>query len=298
MPRETRSSQEGQLNGAPRGTLVVVGTGISVGHLTREAVRHLELADIVLYCVADVATERLIQTLNPSTEDLYFFYGEDKLRADTYREMTDRILHHVRQQRRVCVAFYGHPGIFANSTHAALEQARLEGYEARMLPAVSALDCLFADLGIDPASHGCQILEATQYLCRNRVLDTHSCVILLQIGCVGDWGWSSKGYDGRNFHLLTQRLQNVYGSDYEVVVYQASQMGILPPLIRVVKLKHLEAGCVSGISTLYIPPIEHAKLDLDLIARFEQRKADWASTANAGTASSTTAHAPRPDFNP
>ncbi len=81
-----------------KGSLVVVGTGISAGHLTRESLRHIELADIVLYCVADIATERLIQTLNPRTENLYFFYADGKPRSQTYKEMTDRILHFVRDE--------------------------------------------------------------------------------------------------------------------------------------------------------------------------------------------------------
>jgi maleate cis-trans isomerase len=33
-----------------------------------------------------------------------------------------------------------------------------------MLPAVSSLDCLFCDLGVDPST-GCQIVEATDLLC-------------------------------------------------------------------------------------------------------------------------------------
>jgi hypothetical protein len=33
-----------------------------------------------------------------------------------------------------------------------------------MLPAISAEDCLFADLGVDPADHGCPSYEATDFL--------------------------------------------------------------------------------------------------------------------------------------
>jgi precorrin-2 methylase len=268
----------------PQGSLIVVGTGISAGQITREALRHIEIADIVLYCVADIATERLILTLNSNTEDLYFFYADDKPRSQTYVEMTDRILTHVRNGRRVCVAFYGHPGIFVTSSHSAIEQARNEGHEAYMVPAVSSLDCLFADLGIDPASSGCQILEATQFLCRNRQLDKHSSVILLQVGCVGDWGWSSRGYDGRNVPLLSDRLQEVYGADYEVAIYQASSMSILPPLIRVVKLKHLGSASVSGISTLYIPAVAHAPLNLDILRIFENQQPHLAALSAQSTA--------------
>jgi hypothetical protein len=39
-----------------------------------------------------------------------------------------------------------------------------------MLPAVSAEDCLFADLGVDPGAAGCQSHEAADFL----ILDTRS----------------------------------------------------------------------------------------------------------------------------
>jgi hypothetical protein len=36
-----------------------------------------------------------------------------------------------------------------------------DGFDAVMLPGISAEDCLFADLGIDPGMIGCQSFEAT-----------------------------------------------------------------------------------------------------------------------------------------
>jgi uncharacterized protein YabN with tetrapyrrole methylase and pyrophosphatase domain len=252
-----------------KGSLTIIGTGISVGHLTRESLRHLEVADFVLYCVADVATERLIQKIKPDAESLFKYYDDDKPRGETYKEMTNRILEVVREEKNVCVAFYGHPGIFVNPAHSAIEKARNEGFKAQMLPAVSSLDCLFADLGIDPAWHGCQIFEATHLLCRNKKLDPFSSVIILQVGCVGDWGWKLGGYDARHLHVLTELLNSVYGDEYEVVVYQASTTNVCPPLIRVVKIKDLVSACVTGISTLYIAPIDHAPLDFELVKYFK-----------------------------
>jgi hypothetical protein len=37
-----------------------------------------------------------------------------------------------------------------------------------MLPGISAEDCLFADLGIDPGIYGCQSYEATDFLANGR----------------------------------------------------------------------------------------------------------------------------------
>src|SRR5437773_2103233 len=75
-----------------------------------------------------------------------------KPRRETYAEMVEELLAPVRAGHNVCAAFYGHPGVFVNPGHEAIRRARAEGFPARMLPAVSALDCLVADLGIDPAA--------------------------------------------------------------------------------------------------------------------------------------------------
>src|SRR3546814_14587936 len=87
----------------------------------------------------------------------------------TYREMVAAMLAEVRAGRRVCGAFYGHPGVFARVPHKAIAQARAEGFEAHMEAGVSAEDCLYADLGIDPGEVGCQHYEIGRASCRERV---------------------------------------------------------------------------------------------------------------------------------
>src|ERR1035441_7586081 len=106
------------------GTLVLVGTGIHVGHLTAEAREWIGIADKVLYCVSDAATERLILTLNVSAESMYCFYGEANGRSETYEQMVSRTLECLRTYETVVVAFYGHPGFFVYPSHRAIQLAR------------------------------------------------------------------------------------------------------------------------------------------------------------------------------
>ena len=139
-----------------KGSLTIVGTGISVlGQTTIEARAHMQQADKLLYLVADPAATHWIEGLNSTAESLQGFYGEGKRRIVTYLEMVEHILFYVREGKRVCVAFYGHPGVFVFPAHESIKQARSEGFTAKMLPGISAEDCLFADLGVDPGSDGC-----------------------------------------------------------------------------------------------------------------------------------------------
>ena len=158
------------------GSLVVVGTGIrTVGHLTMEALAWMQRADEIIHLVADPVAETLIAGLKPGKEfTLQGFYGEGKPRAESYNEMIEFILSHVRAGVLVRGAFYGYPGVFAYPPHESIRRARAEGYAAWMLPGISAEDCLFADLGVDPAVGGCQSYEATDFLINRRIIDPSS----------------------------------------------------------------------------------------------------------------------------
>lgn len=139
------------------------------------------------------------------------------------------------------------------------------GIPAKMLPGISAEDCLFADVGIDPAFPGAQTLEATDLLLRNRTLLTDLHVVVWQVGCVGDLGFNRKGYRNQNFHLLIERLQNVYGSDYEIVHYKGAESPLSATLVERLPLSAFLqpdiAKQVTSISTFYIPPKEVQDID-------------------------------------
>jgi len=120
-------SNELTADSAPKkGSLVVVGTGLQIGHVTLEARAEMESADKLLCLAADPVTSEWLLKLNPSAESLQPFYAEGKNRLRTYNEMIDRILSSVREGQHVCAAFYGHPGVFVYPSHASIRRARAE----------------------------------------------------------------------------------------------------------------------------------------------------------------------------
>ena len=251
-------------DGAPkRGSLTVVGTGIrTVGQLTVEAITWIKLADVVLYLVADPVAEEAIRRLNPrGAMSLRGYYGEGVHRGQSYEAMVQHMLSCVRAGLRTCVAFYGHPGVFAYPSHEAIRRARQEGYPARMLPAISAEDCLFADLGVDPAVNGCQSFEATDFLLHVRTIDTSSQLILWQVGVVGDWTYKNAGYDLAAFPLLVGRLVELYGPAHEGFIYEAAILPGLAPTVTRIALGSMTAQYVNAGSTLYVPPVRPTVLN-------------------------------------
>ena len=127
-----------------------------------------------------------------------------------------------------------------------------------MLPGISAEDNLFADLGVDPSRPGCQIVEATDLLLRERPLLTESHVIIFQVGSVGDMGFNFKGFPNDKFHVLVDRLAGEYGEEHELIHYVAAQFPIVAPTKDTYRIGELRdpviARRITGISTFYLPP--------------------------------------------
>jgi uncharacterized protein YabN with tetrapyrrole methylase and pyrophosphatase domain len=251
----------------PSGSLTIVGTGIQLGtHLTREARLRLETADVVLSLVAEPAMHAGLERLNPNTHSLHDYYELGENRSGAYEAMAEEILSHVREGKNVVAAVYGHPGVFVTPSHEAIRRARAEGYPATMLPGISAEDCLFADLGVDPARFGCQSYEATDFLVHRRRIDPTTTLVLWQIGTVGSVVAAATAQP-TGLSVLVAVLLEHYPPEHEVTVYEASPYPGFDPLVRPVGLGELSAEHVTALSTLYVPPLEQAPPDLTMLAR-------------------------------
>lgn len=265
-----------------RGSVTCVGMGITLGsHLTPLARNTIETADVVFAALSDHVVELWLQRMNPEVRSLQPYYRPGKSRMKTYREWVDVMMAEVRAGKRVCSVFYGHPGIFAWSPHKVIEVARAEGYEAYMEPGISAEDCLYADLGIDPARCGCQHLEASQLLLFERNLDTTGHVVLWQLGVVGDRSLGRFRTPDAYRELLTERLCQDYPADHEVIVYRAPTLPIEGPHIQRVALRDFPGASFIGQETLVLPPVHAMKPNAIMRARLDALDAIYGTGAEA-----------------
>ncbi|MDE2256386.1 MAG: hypothetical protein KGK05_01325, partial [Xanthomonadaceae bacterium] len=239
------------------GSLACIGIGITLGsHLTPLARSHIEQADVVFLAASDGIVEKWIESLHTDVRSLQPFYAANKSRNKTYREMVNAILAQVRAGQKVCAAFYGHPGVFAWAPHEAIRIARKEGYAAHMEPGISAEDCLYADLGIDPGTFGCQHYEAGQLLFYKRRIDPSAYLVLWQVGALGDQG---RGAAHSATHLpyrkiLIERLARDYPRTHKITIYRAATLPIHAPRIERIALRRLADADIEGADTLVIPP--------------------------------------------
>jgi uroporphyrin-III C-methyltransferase len=222
---------------------------------------------VVLYGAGDPLTADWIIKNAKRSECLDDLYEEGKDRMITYDQMAEVILSNVRAGLHVCVSFEGHPGVYVEVAHRCLRIARAEGYRARMLPGVSAQDCLIADLMIDPAHYGCQSLEATDFLLRRYQPDVTSMLVLWQVGCIGITSFSRRPQPEKNVRVLTEVLTGFYGAEHEVTAYQAALLPVSKPTIVRTAVRDLPRVDL-GLATLYVPPIREGAINFELLDRF------------------------------
>jgi len=229
------------------------------------------MADKVLYLVADPLTGTWIESRNSTAESLMDSYSVGEPLMDCYAVMAERILEAVRQGHQTCAIFYGHPAVFVHPSHEVIRLARDEGFEAQMQPGISAEDCLFADLGVDPANNGCQSFESADFLLYRRRFDPSCALILWQVGVIGtNTVQRMRNTPPGPLRVLVDRLLEDYPAEHEVLIYEASQFTVCEPMIQRVPLKELPAADVSGIATLFVPPLSRPPEDAETRALLEQ----------------------------
>jgi len=250
---------------------VCIGVGMTLGsHLTPLSCSYIEQADVVFAGLSDGLVELWLANMHPDVRSLQPYYQEGKSRMQSYREMVEAMLTEVRAGKRVCGAFYGHPGVFAWPPHKAITVARSEGFAAHMEPGISAEDCLYADLGIDPGTYGCQHYEAGQVLMYRRRIDTAAYLVLWQVGVVGDRSLARFATDAKYRQLLIDVLERDYPSDHEVVIYEAATLPTARPRIERTRLSHLTDASVDLHATLVLPPASELLADEGIRARLAQ----------------------------
>jgi len=255
----------------PQGSLAVVGLGMMLGaHLSPRSRNHIEQADVVFALVSDPLVELWVQDMRPDMRSLQPYYREGKIRLDSYREMVEAMLLEVRSGKRVCGIFYGHPGVFALVPHKAVAGARAEGFEAVMEPGISAEDCLYADLGIDPGTYGCAHFEASQFMFHQRRIDPSAYLVLWQIGIAGDRSLSrfATGADYRR--LLLQLLATDYPLEHEVIAYEAATLPIAVPRMERMPLRGIVDADLRLQTTLVVPPARPMQRNDEMLARIAE----------------------------
>jgi uncharacterized protein YabN with tetrapyrrole methylase and pyrophosphatase domain len=245
------------------GSLTIVGTGITlISHMTAEAQAWIARADQTFFLLTHPLGEQWMCQLNPRAESLARFYTPQRERREVYRDIADHVFRAVQAGNTVCAAFYGHPAVFVTPTQDLVRRAQTEGYPVTVLPGISAEDCLFADLHLDPGSQGCQSYETTDFLLRPRRFDPCTPLILWQVGVIGYFKVADATLNPtKGLAVLEATLRRSYPADHQIIVYEAAMLPTSEPTIIPVPLDQLQNTPITPFSTLYVPPVAPPTVD-------------------------------------
>lgn len=251
-------------------TLAIIGSGIKfLSHITYEAKNCIEKADKVLYLVNEPATQEWIQTLNQNSESLDHLYNKHSARNNNYLSISEYIIDQLEKIKLLCVVFYGHPTVLVQPSIYTAQSAKERGHNVIAFPGISAEDCLFADLLIDPSSCGCQSFEATDFILYQRNYDSSCHLILWQPCVIGVKRIVANHNPKEGLKLLTDYLSKRYSPHHTVILYEAAQYPTFISRIEKVQLQNLSDANVNRLTTLYIPPNYVRQKDKILLHKLE-----------------------------
>jgi Tetrapyrrole (Corrin/Porphyrin) Methylases len=252
--------------------IYIAGLGLqTVTQITREVQDACRGSAEILYVDTGIATRTFLETLCPRVTPLFDeSYARDASRVSAYHHMAARVVEAALDHPPVTFALHGHPLVAALPPFLVLELAAALDLRVTILPGVSALDALLADLRLDPVVHGIQMYEATDVLLRRRPLQSDVPAILWQIGpietCLHSQAVSLPG----RFARLIAHLRQFYPARHEVVAIHCSPHPIVPATILRFALEDMggHAAEIHGGFTLYVPPAgARAVLDRELVGK-------------------------------
>ena len=152
--------------------IYIVGLGVlNVDQITRQAERVMRRCKEVLYVDTGIATGAYLERLCPRVTSLYeTSYQESGQRLNAYFLMAARVVDAALDHPPVAFAMHGHPIVGAYAPFLIQDMGSLLSLEVEVQPGISAMDCLCAELKIDPTVAGMQMYEATDLLLRRRPL--------------------------------------------------------------------------------------------------------------------------------
>lgn len=199
--------------------LACIGTSIcGLTRITLEALTYVLHADVVYCYPLSEKHFSFLRLLNSNSIDLNkSIYVEGRSYQDAYSDVVETILDAVKSGNRVVYAQQGSPAFLALTARRTFRKASEAGYTALLLPGVSSLECILADVVerhdvTDFCVHGCSEV-ATGIV----AIDPNSPTFLV------NWAHYVSGIcrgaldePGKKIEVFADMLRSIYPSDHTI----------------------------------------------------------------------------------
>jgi precorrin-6B methylase 1 len=133
--------------------LYLVGAGVSFPeHLTLQSVKVLSSCNVIRSNLPAEDLARLPAAISAKCESLWPLYQESRNRTANYDDVTREVVQAALDLSPIAWLTPGHPLIFDSVSQALLQIGQERGWQVIVVPAVSSIDTVCADIGYDPAN--------------------------------------------------------------------------------------------------------------------------------------------------
>lgn len=235
----------------------LVGAGIVFPeHLTIETIEILTMCKRIGTNLPEEMLDGLPQDLRNKCVSFWSLYQDGRIRTENYLDVFQAIVELAEVETPIAWLTPGHPIIFDSVSASLLDEGKTRGWNMRVIPAISSVDTMLAELGYDPAQ-GMLIHEATGLVMRRIPVVPSVAMMLLQPAVfdvnVAIISGDSKGPD---LSPLSDYLCEFHSAEHKCAfIRSASKLGERD-LVTWVKLRDLASvpyQLVAG-STLFVPP--------------------------------------------
>jgi uncharacterized protein YabN with tetrapyrrole methylase and pyrophosphatase domain len=158
----------------------LMGAGIHFPeHLSMQTIEGLEACQTIFTNLQQQEVDNLPASLRSKTSSLWSLYISGRERTLNYADVVDVVIAGAETSGPVGWLTQGHPTIFDSVTSALLKACKQRDWRFAVLPAISSIDTLLADLGFE-AAHGICILDATALVVKKIPLNSMISTVLLQ----------------------------------------------------------------------------------------------------------------------
>jgi len=227
--------------------------------LTREAEQVLKRAKRVYLLHPLPEVRSFVDTQCGSVIDLTELYEEGSERAESYEEMAQQVVEGAEEAvEPVVFAVYGHPTVGVAPSSLIQKKAKGTDLIVEILPGISALDCLYTDLGFDPFTRGLQVFEATDLIVYDINLDPATPTFVLQVGLTGTRLYDTRTSTSKRLLPLKDHILQFYPPDHEVIFARTPTIPFADAQQLSVPISEFEtvATDIDSTHTLVIPPVK------------------------------------------
>lgn len=243
--------------------IAIVGLGIvGVHQITREVEQTICRCRHTFAVDSGFGVVPYLKSICAEVTDLVPLYERGRSRLPTYRKMAAEVINAAVTGPPVCFATYGHPLVYCYPAMLIQRAAKLLNLRVETFPGISSLDTLFVDLGIDVATDGVQMYEATDLLLRRRPIQNDVACILWQTSVVADATYEDDRRSAAQFLSLQDYLLEFYPPDHPITLVFSKTFPLLRSIVETHRLGTLAASLERGPQggNLYIPPLRRREI--------------------------------------